>query len=116
MSTYFEGRIGFQTYTATITGSTTTSDAIQLNGFGIVGIMLPAALTSTVMTLTGSQDDVTYTALYNTSGTQLSFTVAASRIVLFTPGDLIGLRYIKLVAGTSEGADRSIQVISRTFQ
>lgn len=116
MTTFFEGRIGFQTFTATILSGATSSDAVQLNGYGMVGIILPATLTSTAMTFTGSQDGSTYTALYNTSGTQLSITVAASRIVLFVPGDFVGINYLKLVAGSAEGADRTISVISRSFQ
>lgn len=116
MTTYFGGQIGFQTYVATIASSAQTSDSIALNGFGMVGLILPSALTSTTMTFTGSQDDSTYTALYNTSGSQLSITVAASRLILFTPGDFVGINYIKLVSGTAEGGSRSISVISRSFQ
>ena len=116
MTDFYNGRIGFQTTTLTVAQSAQTSDAIQLNGFGIVGVEMPSALTSTTMTFTGSQDGVTYSALYNTSGSQLSVTVAASRIILFTPGDLIGVNYIKLVMGTAEAAARSIKVISRSFQ
>ncbi len=116
MSDFFSGRIGFQTATATVLSGATSSDAIQLNGFGLVGLILPSALTSTTMTFTGSQDGTTYTALYNTSGSLLTVTVAASRIILFVPGDLVGVNYIKLVFGTAEGADRAISSISRSFQ
>jgi hypothetical protein len=115
MSNFFSGKIGFQTFNSTIASGQQTSDSIVLNGFGMVGIILPAALTSSAMTFTGSQDDVTYTALYNTSGTILSAVVAASRIVLFTPGDFVGVNYLKLVAGSAEGGTRTIQVISRSF-
>lgn len=116
MSIFFNGKIGFQTSTQTISSGQTSSDAVTLNGFGMVGMIMPAALTSTTMTFTGSQDGVTYTALYNTSGSVLTATVAASRLILFVPGDFVGINYLKLVGGTAEGADRSIQVISRSFQ
>jgi len=115
MSIFFNGNTQFATTTVTVSSGQTTSNAVNCQGLGIVGVIMPAALTSTTFSFTGSQDDTTYSAFYNASGTQLSVTCAASRIILFTPGDLIGLQYIKLVMGSSEGSDRLIQVITRTF-
>lgn len=115
MTIFFNGNTQFQTTTLTVANGATLSDAINCNGQGIIGVIMPAALTSTAMTFTGSQDNVTFTALYNAAGTALSTTVAANRIILFTPGDLIGLQWIKLVMGSAEGGARSIQVITRTF-
>ena len=115
MTTFFNGAVGFQTQTVTVSSGQTTSDAVNLNGFGMVGLILPAALTSTTMTFTGSQDNVTFTALYNVVATQLAITVAASRIILFSPGDFVGVNFLQLVTGSAEGSDRLIQVISRSF-
>lgn len=115
MSNFFNGSIGFQTSTQTIASGQTVSDSVQLNGFGMVGIILPAALTSTSMTFKGSQDNVTFTPLYNTSGVLLTATVGVSQIVLFVPGDFVGVNYLQLVAGSAEGGTRTIQVISRSF-
>lgn len=116
MTDFYQGRIGFQTQTVTVASGNTTSDNVNLNGFGMVGLILPAALTSTAMTFTGSQDGTNFTALYNTAGTQLAITIAASRLVLFSPGDFVGINFVQLITGTAEGADRSIKVISRSFQ
>jgi hypothetical protein len=116
MTTLFQGRIGFQTQQVTVASGNTTSDTINLNGFGMVGLILPAALTSTTMTFTGSQDGVNFTSLYNVVGTQLAITIAASRLILFSPGDFVGINYVQLVTGSAEGSDRLIQVISRSFQ
>lgn len=116
MTDFYQGRIGFQTQTVTVANGATTSDAVNLNGFGMVGLILPSALTSTAMTFTGSQDGTNYSALYNVAGTQLAITIAASRIVLFSPGDFVGINFVKLIAGSAEGSDRLIQVISRSFQ
>lgn len=116
MSEFFNGRIEFQTQTVTVANGGTTTGNINLNGFGMVGVIFPSALTSTSMTFQGSQDGTTFTALYNTDGNALTATVAASRILLFTPGDFVGINYVRLVLGSAEGAERSLQVISRTFQ
>ncbi len=116
MTYFFGGKIEFETQHIIIAESETTSDAIRLKGFGIVGVILPAALTSTSMTFEGSQlSDSGFVPLYNTDGDLLSTAVAASRAVLFVPGDLVGINYAKLVMGSSEDAEREITVISRAF-
>ncbi len=116
MTDYYQGRISFQTQSVTIANGATSSDAVNLNGFGMVALITPAALTSTAVTFTGSQDGVNFVPIYNTSGTQLSITVSTSRYIEFVPGDFVGLNYLKLVGGTAEGGDRVIQVVSRSFQ
>lgn len=96
-----------------IANGATTSGAIELEGGAtIVGIRLPSAFTGTSITLTESTSTTgTFQAVYDNTGTQITFTVAASRTVLIDPSYTLGLRFIKLVSGSSEGADRTIQVI-----
>jgi len=115
MTDYFNGRIQVQIGPVTITGGGTTSGAFTTQGLGVVGLIMPGTFTGTTMTFTGSDDGTNFYSLYNTSGTALSITVAASRLILFTPGDLVGIQFIKLVSGSTEGSDRVIQVITRTF-
>lgn len=115
MTDYFNGRIAIQDASVTISSGSTTSGAFATEGLGVVALIMPSAFTGTTMSFTGSNDGATYNALYNTSGTALSITVAAGRNILFSPGDLVGIRFIKLVSGSTEGADRSIRVITRTF-
>lgn len=115
MTTFFNGSIGFQTSNQTIGSGQTVSDTVTLNGFGMVGLIMPSTLTSTAMSFNGSQDGTNFSPLYNTSGTLLSITVAASRIILLSPGDFVGINYLQLVAGTAEGSTRTIQVISRSW-
>lgn len=108
----FQSVISYDT-AATIAISTTTSAAVDLQGYALVGLITPAALTGSTMTFTASPNDGTYTALYNAGGTALSATVAASRTILFTPGDFVGVRFIKLVSGSTESAARTITLILR---
>jgi hypothetical protein len=116
MPGYFDGRIQVQIGPVTITGGGTTSGVFTTQGLGLVGLQMPATFTGTTMSFLGSNDGgATYLALYNTSGSALSVTVAASRLILFTPGDLVGVQFIKLVSGSTESSDRIIQVITRTF-
>jgi hypothetical protein len=98
---------------ATIAISTTTSGAIDMGGMNLVGLIMPAAMTGTSMTFQGSVDGTNYFDLYDSSGTQLSITIAASRFILLVPADFAAVRYLKLVSGSSEAAERSINLVHR---
>lgn len=100
--------------TATIASGATESDAIDLGGYALAALHMPAAFTGsaiTVMaapTLTG-----TYQALYADS-VQVSLEVAASRVVAFGGDEAMAIaacRFIKLVSGSAEAAARSITLL-----
>lgn len=93
--------------------SATISTALDLRGKVLVGLIMPAALTSTAITFTGSQDGITFFSMTNTSGTALSVTIAASKHVCIVPADFASVRYLKFVTGSSEGADRTITAVMR---
>ena len=100
------------TITATITSGQTDSAAIDLKGYDLVGFIMPSAMTGTSISFKVSDyDGGTYAALYNSSNALISFTTAASRAYKVTDDNLKGLRYIKLVSGSSEGANRSITLL-----
>lgn len=99
--------------TVTIASGQTVSEAVDLHGYSLLGVVTPAALTGSSMTFQGSVDGNTYNAIYDTSGNQLSMTVAASRFIAIAPTDLASCRYLKLVSGSSEGADRTITLAIR---
>lgn len=101
---------------ASIANGGTTSAAIPTQGLTLVGIQLPAAFTGTTITFQGSVDGTTYQPVYTTtSGTALSYTVAAGHYVAIDPTPFYGLAYIKLVSGSSEGAARSFSVLLKGF-
>ena len=100
----------------TISSGQTASSSVDLLGRGLVGMILPAAFTGATITFQMSTDNSTFYAIYNTSNTQLSATVTQGRAYFFTPGDFIAARYLKLVSGSAEGADRTITLIMRELQ
>lgn len=100
----------FMTKTFTIASGQTVSDAIDTQGLDMVQIEMPSAFTGTTLTFQSSLDNSTFQACYNTSGSALSATVAASRNILLSPQDFAGVRYLKLVSGSAEGATRSIRI------
>jgi len=109
------GGSNFDSNTVTIAINTTTSDVIDLGSNGFVGIILPSAFTGTAITFTGSIDNSTFTALYNSSNSAFSIAVAASRYYILNPADFLGTRYVKLVSNASEAAARTITVVTRSF-
>lgn len=100
--------------TATVLSGQTVSSSIDLNGAALGGLIFPAALTSTAVTFQVSTDNNTFTALYTTAGAAVSITVAASRAVPLVWDTFAPWRYVQLVMGSAEGADRAIIAIGRT--
>lgn len=100
--------------TAVIASGQTTSGAIDLVGTALVGLFMPSAFTGTAVTFTAAATLTgTYLAVTDSTGAAVSATVAASKYVALSPTTFAGLRYVKLVSGSSEGADRTITLATR---
>lgn len=102
---------------AVIASSGTASAAIDLAGFTLCGILLPAAFTGTALTFqVSSAIGGTYVALKSTtSGTSLSYTVAQGTYAAIDPKDFQGVRFLKVVSGSTEGAARTLKLATRGF-
>ncbi len=96
----------------TIAISQTKSAAIDMKGMCLVGIKLPAAFTGTALTFEMCDTvDGTYVAVKNTtSGTALSYTVAQGTYAAIDPKDFQGIRFLKIVSGSTEAAARTLTV------
>lgn len=90
--------------------SGTTTPAIPLNGFSLVGITTPATFTGTALTfLVSNALAGTYVPLKTTtSGTALSYTVTTSSYYAIDPKDFAGVAFLKIVSGSTEGAARTL--------
>ena len=89
----------------------TVSEAGDIAQARLVGIVIPAAFTGTALTFQVSADGTTYQGLYDDAGSAVSLTVAQGRTYSFKVDDLGCLsqwRYIKVVSGSAEGADRTV--------
>lgn len=94
---------------ATIEDGQTTSDAIDLAGFDVVGFITDAAFDGSAITFSASVDGETFTAI-NT----LTVTIGDSEAVAVTP-PYLGFRYIKLISGAAQdGADTFVTVALRS--
>lgn len=95
--------------TVTITSGQTASAAIDIGGYSLVGFSLPATMTGTATSITvASTLAGTYNPLYDSGGTLYSRTTAALRYYAVSPFDSNGIRFMRVVSGSAEGADRVI--------
>lgn len=101
----------------TIANTAQESAAIDLAGFTLCGILLPAAFTGTAITFEVSDSLAgTFVALKSTtSGTALSYTVAQGTYAALDPKDFQGVNFLKLKSGTAEGADRALTLYAKGF-
>lgn len=109
-----------QGYTTTITSGTTTSE-IDLKGGTLVAVILPAGLSSTQMKISASSTSGgTYANIidglgqYGTLGGDLTFTIAASKILPIPPSITAGFRYIKLLPQSTE-TNATLTYLVRNF-
>lgn len=105
---------GIQYITVTIlSGATTSDEAAMPAGATLIAVGTPAALTSTALTFTAATvSGGTFKAVYDES-TAYSLTVSTSRHVAVKPSVFAGVKFLKVVGGSSEGADRSITLVVR---
>lgn len=86
----------------TIPVNDTTSNAIDLQGTFLVGLIFPSTFDGTQLRFKVSNDGTTYQDYYNTSGTLITLTCGASRTVGIVPSDFAGFRYLQLVSVTTQ--------------
>ncbi len=98
-----------------IANGQTVSDAVDLGGLRPIALVTPAALTGTSFTFQSSVDGTTFVPVYDSSGSQVSVTVSTSRFVVLSPTSFAGVRHLKVVSGSAEGAARTIQIVARAI-
>lgn len=102
-----------QDETVTIASGQTTSGEYDLLGNTLVGFHLPAAFTGTAITFTASKSSGgTFQAVKDGAGSTYTLTVAQGQYIPVDPVKMLGVRFIKFVSGSTEGADRVITPIS----
>lgn len=79
----------------------TVTPAKDLGSKTLCGVYIPAGWVGTAMTFQASADGVTYVAVHNAAGAY-SIVVAASKYVAVDPTVFLGVRYLKLVSGSTE--------------
>ncbi len=103
------------TKTVTVASGDTTSAAVNLGCFTLVGVQM-GTITGTTLAFTGAvSSDATYAAVKSTvSGTALSYTVASNTFAALDPKDLYGLTFLKFVM-SAQSADRTLTLYLKGF-
>jgi hypothetical protein len=97
-----------------IANGATESGAASLGEYTLVGLLMPAAVTgTTVKFLSAEALAGTYRTVTDGAGTDYSVTVAASKYVPVDLTKLSGVRFLKVVSGSAEGAARSVVLALR---
>jgi hypothetical protein len=100
------------TGTVTIASGGTVSQTFTVQGGGtVLAVLTPTAFTGTSLKFQASTDGNNFFALYN-GATEYSVTVADSRYVALDTEVMAGVRFLKVVSGSSEAAARTIGVVS----
>ena len=85
-----------ETKTLTISSGESVSDALDLRGKTLIGLIMPSALTSTSMNFELSVDNDSFSDMYDTDGNKIAITVASSRFISIDGTDFYSARYLKL--------------------
>ncbi len=100
--------------TATIASGQTTSGEIDLAGCDLCGLFMPASFTGTTIKIQAAPASGGTFVTVQQGGIDYTLAVAASKYVpVENLAVVAGLRFIKLVSGSSEGADRTITLAAR---
>lgn len=90
----------------------TKSDAVDIRGYAITALEMPAALTGVAVTFEAARTlDGTYKPVTDDAGNAVSLVVAANKVVALAAADSVSLRglpFIKVVSGSAEAAEREI--------
>lgn len=96
-----------------IASSGTDSTIIEAtSGWMFVGLLTPGTLTSTTLTFEVGTTSGAMLPLHFNTGVQYGITSAASQRYLLEPTHFIGARFIRVVAGSAEAAERTLTFIS----
>ncbi len=124
MSTYIQptmpAGVRFTTQTVTIANGASLSNEVDLETKTLIAIDMPASWTAANLTLQASVDNSTWDNVFDSLGTEVTITAAASRFILLNPADFVSVRYLKVRSGTSgtpvnQGGARTITLIVRAI-
>lgn len=102
----------------TISNGQSFSNVVDIGNKTVIGIVMPGSWTAANLTMQVSTDGTTYNDVYDSAGTEKTYTAAVSRYIIIDPADFIGAKYIKVRSGTAaatvnQGAERIIKLITK---
>lgn len=107
---------------AIIPGNSTTSRDVDLqtilSGHRFVAMRMPAAFTGTAITFQARENETgsLFVDVVDQAGAAVSITVAVDQYIVFdkdTQDQLAGLRFIRLVSGSTETGEREVVLVTK---
>ena len=94
----------------------TNSSSINADNMLLCGVVFPAAMTGTTITFDYSVDGSNWVDVFETDGTEVSYTVSAGNVVRVDPSGwaFASNGYLRITSGATEAADRKIKLLFRT--
>ena len=107
-----------------IANGASLSGAVDLQGYILTGIVMPAAWTAASLTFAGAPSNEqsgeagTFVPIYDDAGTEYTVSADTSRVLQIDPVKLAGVRWLKVRSGTSgtpvnQDAARTLYLILR---
>ena len=95
----------------TIASGQTKTDAINMSNFALMGVEVPATMTGTSLTFEAGSDAASTVPVRDVDGADFSVTLGSGAGVhTVNANDFASFKYIKIVSGSSEGAERTLKV------
>jgi hypothetical protein len=104
-----------ETLETTIANGQTKSEIIDMKGSSLKTILLPAAFDGANLTFEVSDDRINFYPYYNISNVAVSIDITAGRAYGVAAIDFYSIQYMKIVSSVSQGADRTIKLITRAI-
>lgn len=104
--------------TAVIANNAALSAAVDLVGFRLAGIIIPASWTTANITFVTSPDGTNWFDRYDHQGAEYVVTVGgASRSIIVPMVDFLGVRHLKIRSGTTgtpvnQGGERTLTLLA----
>lgn len=98
---------------ATIATGQTASAEVDLFGFTLVGLFIPSTFDGTTLTFTVATESGGTFVTLQTAGADLTITTAASKYVALDPSLFAGVRWFKIVAGSSQTTTDTVITLSK---
>lgn len=109
----------WETLPITLANGSSVSDAVNLGGLRLFGIVMPSAWTTANLTFQMSPDGgTTWADLYDNDGNEIVAAANTSSCIILTPEKMAALQHLRVRSGLSsapvaQGAVRSLQLILR---
>ena len=102
--------------TIDVSADANNSSGISTDGMLLAGIIFPATMTGTAITFDYSVDNSSWVDVFETDGTEVSYTVSAGNVVRIDPSGwaFASNGYIRVTSDGTEAADRKIKLLFRT--